>query len=165
MLRRITGQLREKQLSFLRDGKRSLGSLPVTKFLQHCFVAGAPDRATLIETAQSICAVLQSELPESVTGRRAKIPAFFRSRELRRHDCLELGRKLVAVFAGDHRPVMVLGLRTAGSFLAPLLSAFLSRTIIRCGWIAVRPSKGLTAQENRELRQSAHKKARNRHCG
>ncbi len=156
---RITGHLREKQLSFLRRWKEAW-KVAVTKFLQHCFVAGAPDRATLIEQRNQFAPLLQSELPESVIGRRAKIPAFFRSRDFAPHDCLELGRKLVAVLPGDTRPVMVLGLRTAGSFLAPLLSAFLSRQSFDVDWIAVRPSKGLTAQENRELRQAAHKKAR-----
>jgi len=156
---RATGRMRERRLSSLRRWKEAW-KIAVTKLLQRCFVAGAPDRATLVEQRNQLTLLLRRELPESVTRRRAKIPAFFRSRDFAPHDCLELGRKLIAVLSGDTRSVMVLGLRTAGSFLAPLLSAFLTRQAFDVDWVAVRPSKGLTAQENRELRQAAHKKAR-----
>ncbi len=155
----VTSKLRRSRLVSLYRWKE-VWRAAVTTFLNRCFVAGVSDRAVLLEQRNQLAQLLRTELPKGAEMRRAKIPAFFRSRDFAPHDCLELGLKLIASLPEDRRPVIVMGLRTAGSFLAPLLCAFLSRQLLHAEWLAVRPSKGLTAWEKGTLLQAAQKKAR-----
>jgi len=155
----ITGRIRENRLSTLYRWKEAW-RIALTRFLRHCFVAGVPDRPILLQERSRLADLLRSGVPKAVGKCRIRIPAFFRSRDFTPHDCLELGRKLVGSLPNDRRPVMILGLRTAGSFLAPLLAAFLSRQMRDTGWVAVRPSKGLTTREKRALLRASHENAR-----
>lgn len=88
------------------------------------------------------------------------MPAFFRSRDFAPLDCVELGKKYAARFPDGARPVMVLGLRTAGSFLAPLLCAYLRTHFPAVDWITARPKKGLALSERVALRHASFRRAR-----
>src|SRR5262249_21906976 len=63
-------------------------------------------------------------------------------------------------FPDGERPAVIMGLRTAGSFLAPLLCAFLRTRLPAVDWIAVRPKKGLASWEERALWEAAGRGAR-----
>ncbi|MFJ9459658.1 HAD family hydrolase [Kitasatospora sp. NPDC101447] len=54
-------------------------------------------------------------------------PACFRSFDQHPQDCVALARLVHARHPNRHRPVLVLGVRTSGSYLAPLLAAQLRR--------------------------------------
>ncbi len=155
----ITGGVRAGRLHSLRRWKEAWGAA-VTEFVKQCLVADAVDRSTLLRQSDRLVRLLATRVPKAPGRCRARIPAFFRSRDFVPQDCLELGRKFVAAFPEDGRPVMVMGLRTAGSYLAPLLCAFLGRQLLDVEWIAVRPSKGLTAWEKRAVVQAAQRKTR-----
>src|SRR5262249_6646678 len=75
-------------------------------------------------------------------------------------DCIELGRKFLTAFPDRGRPIMVMGLRTAGSLLAPLLCAFLGKHFPDAEWTAIRPGKRLVSAERAALRRAAQKSAR-----
>src|SRR5262249_31404264 len=98
--------------------------------------------------------------PKGLWNARPKMPAFFRSRDFAPADCLELGKKFLERFPECERPAMVMGLRTAGSFLAPLLCAYLRTRVPAVDWITVRPKKGLASWEQRALREAADRGAR-----
>lgn len=130
----------------------------VTEFLRHGNADS--DRRVVSNLRARLAALLPGPFPASLWRRRPKLPAFFRSRDFAPADCLELGRKFVAAFPENDRPLVVLGLRTAGSFLAPLLSAYLSSQLRQADWLAVRPRKGLSRWERERLRAAAAQKAR-----
>ena len=139
---------------------RAMWAVAVTEFLRDCLVAASPDRTILIFRRDRLASLLTPDFPESLWSYRPKIPAFFRSRDFAPADCLELGRKFVVAFPEPDRPAIVVGLRTAGSFLAPLLCAYLSTPFRDTDWAAVRPTKGLAVWERDALRRAARKKAR-----
>src|SRR5947207_580797 len=70
-------------------------------------------------------ALLEFQLPERLRKRRLKNPAFFHGRDLTHFDVLKLGEKFVAEFPDRSRSIVLIGLRTAGSYFAPLLCAYL----------------------------------------
>ena len=139
---------------------RAIWAAAVTEFLRHCLVATSPDRTILVLQRDRLASLLPPDFPESLWNYRPKIPAFFHSRDFAPADCLEVGRKFVVAFPEADCPAMVVGLRTAGSFLAPLLCASLSTLFRDTDWSAIRPAKGLTVWERDALRRAARKKAR-----
>ena len=155
----VAGRLRSAWL-FRLHRWRGLWAAAVTEFLRYSLIATAPDRAILLRQRDQLTRLLPADFPGRLWNHRPKIPAFFRSRDFAPFDCLELGRKFVAAFPEPARPAMVMGLRTAGSFLAPLLCAYLSTELGDTDWVAVRPRKGLAPWEREALRQAARKKAR-----
>lgn len=131
------------------------------EFLKYSLIAADMENAAiLLEHRDRLAAMLPPDFPRALWRRRPKVPAFFRSRDFTPFDCFELGRKLVAAFRERERPVLVLGLRTAGSYIAPLIVAYLSVRVLDVDWLAVRPRKGLTPWEKKALRQAAAAKAR-----
>ncbi len=139
---------------------RAVWAAAVTEFLRYCLVATSPDRAMLVLQRDRLASLLTADFHESLWNYRPKIPAFFRSRDFAPADCLELGRKFVVAFPEPDRPAIVVGLRTAGSFLAPLLCAYLGTSFRDTDWVAIRPTKGLAVWEGDALRRAARKKAR-----
>ncbi|MEU8919814.1 hypothetical protein AB0D10_02615 [Kitasatospora sp. NPDC048545] len=62
-----------------------------------------------------------------LAGAVQRPPACFRSFDQHPQDCVALARLVDARHPDPHRPVLVLGVRTSGSYLAPLLAAQLRR--------------------------------------
>jgi hydroxymethylpyrimidine pyrophosphatase-like HAD family hydrolase len=54
------------------------------------------------------------------------VPAAFRTQDLTHHDILDLADRFAAAFPDRERPLLVAGLRTAGSYFAPLVRASLA---------------------------------------
>src|SRR5262249_61038740 len=71
-----------------------------------------------------------------------------------------LGEMLCEGVPECERSALVMGLRTAGSFLAPLLCAYLRARFPAVDWVAVRPKKGLASWELHALWQAAGRRAR-----
>ncbi|PYX89726.1 MAG: hypothetical protein DMG67_14455, partial [Acidobacteria bacterium] len=139
---------------------RQTWATAATEFLKHSFIAGDLNGARLLEQRNCLTSLLPPKFSQSLWKCRPKIPAFFRSRDFAPQDCIELGKKFVAIFPERERPAIVIGLRTAGSYLAPLLCAYLRDRQQDTDWIAVRPRKGLALWELEALRQAARKKSR-----
>src|SRR5581483_11070622 len=111
----------------------------VTDFTQHALVNS--NRSSAVKDRDRMKELLPARFGKTVGCIRPKIPAFFRSRDFATPDCLELARKFARDYADSHRPAIVVGLRTAGSFLAPLTCAYLRAHGRDARWIAIRPSK------------------------
>lgn len=151
-------KLREARLWRLRAWSEAWRSA-VTDFLTNAMV-GEPTRAILVQQCAKLDALLPPRFPRAMWNARPKLPAFFRSRDFAPFDCVELGRKFVDRFPESGRPAIVLGLRTAGSFLAPLLCAYLRTCFPAVDWIAARPKKGLASWERAALQKAAGRRAR-----
>jgi hydroxymethylpyrimidine pyrophosphatase-like HAD family hydrolase len=131
----------------------------VTDFLQHAVIRDAQP-ASALKQRDRLIELLTPQFDKDLASLRPKIPAFFRSRDFATPDCLELARKLILQFPDSDRPAIVVGLRTAGSFLAPLVCAHLRSHGHNASWIAIRPVKGLASWERRELELASKRNSR-----
>lgn len=91
---------------------------------------------------------LEYRFPSTLLATRTRIPAAFRSQDLTHFDGLELGRKLAEECPDRNRPIVVMGLRTAGSYFAPLVRGYLeSKQYRSVKTITLRPKQGLGVRE------------------
>lgn len=99
---------------------------------------------------------LLSAVPAVVCSRHPRIPAAFRSQDLTHFDVLSLGEKFITAFPDRNRPILVTGLRTAGSYFALLLRAYLeSRGYSRVQCVTLRPKAGVSQWEKERIRRNA----------
>jgi hydroxymethylpyrimidine pyrophosphatase-like HAD family hydrolase len=82
-----------------------------------------------------------------------KLPNCFRSFDQHPDDCTTLARELAARHPDRDRPVLVVGIRTSGSYLAPLTAASLrAEGFGRCETMTFRPEQPLVAADRKRLR-------------
>jgi hydroxymethylpyrimidine pyrophosphatase-like HAD family hydrolase len=90
----------------------------------------------------------------------ARIPSAFRSQDLTHVDVYALSAKFVDSFPDRARPIVVVGLRTAGSYFAPLFRAHLeSQGYLDVTVVTLRPKVGLGRRERERLRESVRRGA------
>jgi hydroxymethylpyrimidine pyrophosphatase-like HAD family hydrolase/orotate phosphoribosyltransferase len=150
-------RFRSKRLSALYKW-RHRWELVVREFLRTSIVSGELPSAEVIGTLKSLAA---HNLPSKLLAEVAKVPAAFRSQDLSHHDLLMLGKRLVTAFKGEERPILVVGLRTAGSYFAPLLAAYLQAN----GFpdvlsLTLRPKKRMNVWEQAQIASAVKKNAR-----
>ena len=100
--------------------------------------------------------LLKSPLPSGIYTRHPRIPGAFRSQDLTHFDVLSLGDKFIATFPDRKRPLLVTGLRTAGSYFALLLRAYLETqgyTRVQC--VTLRPKAGISRWERKRIATNA----------
>ena len=110
---------------------------------------------------RSICKTLsRTTLPPRLLQRRLRIPEGFRCQDLSHHDVLALARRFAERHADRRRALVVIGVRTAGAYCAPLVKAYLATvTTAPVRWLTIRPREGLTGPERRQLRKLARGEA------
>jgi hydroxymethylpyrimidine pyrophosphatase-like HAD family hydrolase len=107
--------------------------------------ANGPDAVNAISRLRSL---LKAGMPIALAARHPRIPAAFRSQDLTHFDVLSLGAKFVAAFPDRKRPILVTGLRTAGSYFAILLRAYLeSQGYTNVEAVTLRPKAGISRVE------------------
>ena len=143
-LRRRVSRWRERWLSSLDD------------FLSFVVGRQAIDAKCLVESGRRLASVLESILPADLQAQRLGTPIPFRRLDLTQKDCLLLGESFVRRFPDRTRPILLLGLRTAGSYFAPLLRAFFKAEGYRSvALLTIEPNKGVGRRENKELERFA----------
>jgi hydroxymethylpyrimidine pyrophosphatase-like HAD family hydrolase len=135
----------------------------VDRFLER-FVAGAPkDPGGISDLLARLSSLLAVELPADLQNSSAKIPAAFRSQDLTHFDVLKLGEKLCShrdETGPPGQPILVVGLRTAGSYFAPLLCAYLRTKGYReVDYVTLRPKKGIASWEAAQLEGAARRRS------
>ena len=140
---------------------REKWSAAIDELLLQSFVNGTLTPVISNQTKQRCLELLRAELPSDLLNERVRIPAYFRSRDFTHFDAIFLGRKFLTKYPDSNRPVLIAGLRTAGSFLAPLICAFLrNQGFCDADWVSFRPRKALSAHETNKLQQAFSKGAR-----
>jgi hydroxymethylpyrimidine pyrophosphatase-like HAD family hydrolase len=131
--------------------------LPALDAFLSVMVSGeAPDPTALAEAGRGLGELLRSPLPAELQAEHISFPSAFRRLDLTHHDLLTLGRHFVQRFPDRRQPVLFLGLRTAGSYFAPLLRAFLKAAgYAAVAAVTVHPVKGPGAEERAELTRRA----------
>jgi hydroxymethylpyrimidine pyrophosphatase-like HAD family hydrolase len=128
----------------------------VDRFLK-AFVAGErTERFELAAAGAPLVALLGFELPDDLRNRRIRIPAAFRTQDLTHLDILALARSLAGECPDREQPIVAVGLRTAGSYFAPLVHAFLAdRGYRHSDWVTIRPKRDLASWERSTLAEVA----------
>ena len=126
------------------------------EFLQ-IFVAGGVENSPALEqTAQQLANLLDAKLPQDLRSRRLRNPAFYHVRDLTHVDVLKLGEKFVAAFPDRSQPIVLVGLRTAGSYFNPLLRAyFKNKGYQDVDSLTVRPRSSVSSREKAQLATSS----------
>jgi hydroxymethylpyrimidine pyrophosphatase-like HAD family hydrolase/orotate phosphoribosyltransferase len=102
---------------------------------------------------------LAQKLPKRLASRRINIPSAFRSQDLTHFDILKLADKFTAAAPNRKQSILIVGLRTAGSYFAPLLSAYLKAMgYEHIDFMTIRPDKGISSAERAKLVSSARRK-------
>ncbi|MFI5007780.1 MAG: hypothetical protein ACHQKZ_10085, partial [Solirubrobacterales bacterium] len=113
-----------------------------------------PARAA--ESRAALADLVNDDLPAGLLGRRVRVPAAFRSQDLTHHDVLELVARFAAELRDLERSLLVVGLRTAGSYFAPLARAALAERGYRdVDVVTLRPKKGIAPWEQAALARCA----------
>ncbi|MGC2078935.1 MAG: HAD hydrolase family protein [Xanthobacteraceae bacterium] len=147
--------LRSSRINQARQWKAQCRS-GIDAFLK-AFVANRPpyseDLSALVDQLRPLP---RRSLPADLQAELTRIPSGYRKQDLTPLDTLALAQKFVSRFPDRQHPVLVIGLRTAGSYFAPVLRAFLqSRGYQVVDIVTVRPNRGLTKTEHTELARCA----------
>jgi hydroxymethylpyrimidine pyrophosphatase-like HAD family hydrolase len=100
----------------------------------------------------------QSALPSALELQSIGVPSPFRRLDLSHHDVIALGGRLIGRFPDRTCSFLLIGLRTSGSFFAPLIRCLLQdQGYQHVVVMTIQPDKGPGRQENADLRQYAQR--------
>lgn len=118
------------------------------------FIAGDCDPASAAESARGL--LLECPLPRHLQAMQIGAPTPFRRLDLSHHDILALGRNVTRRILDRSEAILLVGMRTSGSYFAPLLKVFLkAEGYTTVSSLTVQPNKGLGRWEAQELRRFA----------
>jgi hydroxymethylpyrimidine pyrophosphatase-like HAD family hydrolase/orotate phosphoribosyltransferase len=117
-------------------------------------VAGEPCEQPLSAEAERVHAGLQP-LPAGLGASILRLPTCFRSLDQRPEDWAELAASFSERWPDRAQPLLVVGVRTSGSYLAPLTAAYLRRLGYSVHQLTLRPGQDLLREERAILRSAA----------
>lgn len=92
-------------------------------------------------------------LAHSLRREILRLPDSFRAFDQQPDDCRRLAEKFMAKWPDLGRPLLVVGVRTSGSYLAPLQAAYLTRSgFAQVDWMTLRPGQPWTRREGVRVR-------------
>jgi hydroxymethylpyrimidine pyrophosphatase-like HAD family hydrolase/adenine/guanine phosphoribosyltransferase-like PRPP-binding protein len=95
-----------------------------------------------------------AKLPSVLLDWRMRIPEGFRCQDMAHQDGVAMADRFLESCPPEAGPALVIGLRTAGAYLAPLVSARLTASgFPTLGWVTIRPKEGLRARQKRSIRK------------
>jgi len=155
----LVQKMRERRLHHLQLWRQKWDAA-VSDFLQ-VFFTSPPFNDTQIDSmAKALAALLEETLPEDLLGQRPRLVAAFHSQSLTLHDITTLAEKFVALHPDRQRPILLMGVRTAGSHFAPLAYAYLrSLGYEKLDSVTARSTKGITPWEAVQMARAAQKGA------
>jgi len=125
-------------------------------FLRTFIAAEAAGRTGLAEDSASLARLAQVSLPADLGGRYLNVPSPFRRLDMSHHDVLAMGRLLIERLPDRARPVVLVGLRTSGSYFTPLIRAQLeAEGYDAVSVLTIEPNKGAGRAERRALERHA----------
>jgi hydroxymethylpyrimidine pyrophosphatase-like HAD family hydrolase len=153
----VSRRVRSKRIAPVHRWRRAWNTV-VQEFLKTSLVPDALPSTDLIRRLKTLT---QQRLPSDLLAEVAKAPAAFRSQDLSHYDVLALGKQFLASIDDPTRPILIIGLRTAGSYFAPLLAAYLQANgCSDVDALTLRPKKGIAAWEKAKMASYAAKRGR-----
>jgi hydroxymethylpyrimidine pyrophosphatase-like HAD family hydrolase len=127
-------------------------------FLSVFIKAPLPRPALFAEPAARLAELLLSlPLPPDLQAKHIGAPTLFRRLDTTHFDVLALGRRFADRFPDRSERILVVGLRTSGSYFAPLLKAYLKTSGYDVRSMTINPGKGPGRWEKQQLRRSARR--------
>ena len=112
----------------------------------------ASNRIAKLKTTSS--RLSQVRLPQPLLERRMRLPEAFRGQDFTHYDIISLIQRFCAASRPTTEPLVIVGLRTAGAYFAPLMAAYLERAgWHRVSWFSIRPKNGTSLSEKLRLRR------------
>ncbi len=128
---------------------------PFADFLS-LLTAEFPDADALDRAVRRLANLPPPDFPHELLEQTVRVPSGFRRHDLTHYDVVALGERFAAAFPDRRQPLVVVGPRTSGSYLAPILYAFLKNAgYARVDLITVRPKQEPTKEERRLLSRCA----------
>ena len=105
--------------------------------------------------------LLNYAFPKRLLAMRARIPAAYRSQDLTHHDFISLSQKYSEKHDDKERPHVVIGLRTAGSYFAPVVGAYLKKEGYKqVSFLTMRPKSYIPCWEEIQIKKHVQSNAR-----
>jgi hydroxymethylpyrimidine pyrophosphatase-like HAD family hydrolase len=116
------------------------------------------DPTSFAESGSKLAKLLLLPLPPDLQAEHVGVPTPFRRLDLTHFDVVALGQRFAERFPDRSEALLVLGLRTSGSYFAPLLRAFFKAEGYQTvSSLTVQPNKGLGRWERQELSRCAQR--------
>src|ERR1043166_9737718 len=88
-------------------------------------------------------------LPKRLLNWRMRLPEAFRRQDFTHQDVISLIQRFRTSSVQNDRPITIIGLRTAGSYFAPLMAAYLKRSkFTKVSWFSIRPKNGISDRKS-----------------
>jgi hydroxymethylpyrimidine pyrophosphatase-like HAD family hydrolase len=151
-------------IDFMANNWAALGHLAVRKWRKQwlsalidynlAFVVGDTDSCA--GAANKMLGISLSTLPKTLLSAELTVPSPFRRLDLTHHDVIELANRLCRTLGGYDEKVVLVGLRTSGSYFTPLMSAVLQIFgIAKVAIVNFEPGKLPGRWERQDLREFA----------
>jgi hydroxymethylpyrimidine pyrophosphatase-like HAD family hydrolase len=126
------------------------------EFLSASLCGRAEGRDEIVRSVAGLATALAQPLTAGIGSCTIGVPSLFRRLDLTPNDILALGRRFIAQCPDRSWPLLLLGLRSSGSYIAPLLSAFLDAAgYATVAAMTIQPEKGPDRRERRQLARHA----------
>jgi len=121
------------------------------------FAGFESNSVSFVKSAQKLAGMLHSPpFPSDLLDLRLGVPSAFSRLDLTHFDVLALGRQFARQYHDRSHPILLLGLRTAGTYFSTLLrSYFKAEGYRQVASLTVQPKKGPSRRENAELARYA----------
>jgi len=120
----------------------------------------ALDKQNRADIHTRLGSLLNTRTLDPLLQRRIRIPGAFRSQDLTHFDILALGQEFISRFPERHSSIVIMGLRTAGSYFAPLLRSYLeTHNYSDVNSFTIRPKIGVSQKEMIALATCAAKRS------
>ncbi|MGE0453572.1 MAG: HAD hydrolase family protein [Vicinamibacteria bacterium] len=157
---RAARRWRSARLAALASWRDAWGAA-TRAFLQASLAVESPDPRAIEAASTSLVRLLDAPLDARLRERRIKVPAAYRNQDLTHQDVVELASRYAAELEDRRAPLLVVGLRTAGSYFAPLAQATLAaRGCADVEAVTLRPKRGVAPRERALLERGARRGAR-----
>src|SRR5262249_7954120 len=112
--------------------------------------------ACLAEAGARLGKLLETRLPSDLLAQRLGVPNPFSRLDVTEKDILALGDSFLTRFPNRRQPILLVGLRTSGTYLAPFLKAFLGNEgYEKVALVTIETKKGPSRREKKELERYA----------
>jgi len=126
----------------------------IIDFLSLMVPGQAVDAGRLAQGARKLTISAKSMPLSALCDAHLGAPTPFSRLDLTHHDLFALGERYVERFHDRGQFLLIVGLRTSGSYFAPLLKAFFERRGYRnVQFVTITPNKGAGREEKRRLRR------------
>ncbi|SHJ44107.1 Hydroxymethylpyrimidine pyrophosphatase [Bradyrhizobium lablabi] len=154
---RLTGILPQRRRAQVRRW-RERWQAGLDDFLAVVVARQLSDPTCFAESGSNLAKLLLSPLPPDLQTEHIGVPTPFRRLDLTHFDVLALGQRFAQRFPDRSEAILILGLRTSGSYFAPLLRAFFKAEGYRTvSSLTIQPNKGPGRWERQELSRCAQR--------